>query len=372
MCCLSGLRSVFLSSPRSDLLLEESAGCDGALPNVDPGSSKTFTELTVPAREEMRTGRKRKKDAKLKKKAKDSAQCSPASPWDASLDGLTAFPMSATTLDPSVKVAELDPESRELAFSYITGCMKASPELRTIFESFVAEAPQALRVKELFETMECFKQAADFAVQANKVRPIECIYDLACGHGFLGALLAYRFPHKRIVCVDLERRSGFDHLVRAFEMHGEAQQPTSPNSTVLGNLEFFEGDLSESLREMKPESFALSVHGCHEATRDVIEGARAAGSAWGVMPCCIRDGIYLPCGVKGAKVSMAFDATGVDDIRHALLCGAVAAKYQVERLNCIDRRITNRNIFLFGGAGFGSRENYLLTLETALCARSVP
>mmetsp|Transcript_80833 Transcript_80833/g.224925 ORF Transcript_80833/g.224925 Transcript_80833/m.224925 type:complete len:391 (-) Transcript_80833:93-1265(-) len=301
---------------------------------------------------------------------KAPAAASTVPPWATALTGLNEFPMQATTLDPNIMVASLDQRLRDLVFSYTAGFMKAAPELRQIFEAIVAADPNALRVKELFETAECFQQAAAFAVEANKVRPIETIFDLACGHGLLGALLGYRFPHKRIVCVDLERRAGFDVIVGAFEQHGEKRK--SPDRgvelDVLGNVQFVEGDLRANLALARSESLALAIHACHEANQLVIEGARAVGAAWGVMPCCIRDGIYLPCGIRGSKSQV----NGSDDFRHALLCGAVGATYGAERIQCIDRRITNRNIFLFGGAGFGSREEYQRVCSTQLCESERP
>mmetsp|Transcript_106676 Transcript_106676/g.270899 ORF Transcript_106676/g.270899 Transcript_106676/m.270899 type:complete len:388 (-) Transcript_106676:358-1521(-) len=285
----------------------------------------------------------------------------PQALWGSGMEGLDLFPMQATTLDPSTKLADLDEQSRELVFEYLAGCMKGSPELRTIFESIHDEAPQSLRLKEIFETVESFKQAAAFAVIADKVKPVETLYDLACGHGLLGVLLAYNFPKKRVVCVDLEQRAGFEVWLRAFERLGEPRDPKAASPDVLGNLSFVVGDLAATLDDgsVRAESLVLAVHACHEANQRSIEGARKVGAAWGVMPCCIRDGIYLPCGVKGSKAK-----GNEDDLRHAIMCGAVGATYGVERMNCIDRRITNRNIFLFGGVGFGSREAYLQSCGT--------
>merc|ERR1712139_668315 len=117
--------------------------------------------------------------------------------------------------------------------------------------SVVSEDPMGLRVKELFETVESFKKAASFAVDASKLRQIDTIYDLACGHGLLGALLAYRFPQKRVVCVDLQRRHSFGVLLSAFRQHGEI---ADGEEAVLGNLTFVEGDLIDTLVRADPES----------------------------------------------------------------------------------------------------------------------
>ena len=47
------------------------------------------------------------------------------------------------------------------------------------------------------------------------VGAIHRIYDLACGHGLLGVLLARRFEDVEVVCVDLERREGFEYYCEA-------------------------------------------------------------------------------------------------------------------------------------------------------------
>jgi tRNA1(Val) A37 N6-methylase TrmN6 len=49
---------------------------------------------------------------------------------------------------------------------------------------------------------------------------VEIIYDLACGHGLLGVMLAHRFPRLRVVCVDLKRRPAFDHYLEVYRGFG--------------------------------------------------------------------------------------------------------------------------------------------------------
>ena len=77
------------------------------------------------------------------------------------------------------------------------------------------------------------KRAADSTDQTSPPPAssgLNTIFDLACGHGLLGVLLAYRFgcpdgdsctsKHCRgdikVVCVDLERRAAFNHYVEGF------------------------------------------------------------------------------------------------------------------------------------------------------------
>ena len=56
----------------------------------------------------------------------------------------------------------------------------------------------------------------------------------------MGVLLAYRFPHKRVFCVDLIRRSSFDAIRAAFEREARALEG-EPRS--LHNLSMIEGAL---------------------------------------------------------------------------------------------------------------------------------
>ena len=43
-----------------------------------------------------------------------------------------------------------------------------------------------------------------------------------------------------------------------------------------------------------------------------------------------------------------------DDLRYAMLCGAMAATYQAKSVGAIDRRITNRAIVLSGAGGLAA------------------
>jgi hypothetical protein len=56
---------------------------------------------------------------------------------------------------------------------------------------------------------------------------------LACGHGLLGVLFAYRFPKAKICCVDLELRDGFGHFCSVFEEFGQKEEG---ETKVLFNL----------------------------------------------------------------------------------------------------------------------------------------
>jgi len=41
-------------------------------------------------------------------------------------------------------------------------------------------------------------------------------------------------------------------------------------------------------------SVAIGVHACNAASLELLNAARAAGSAWAVMPCCIPEKLYMP------------------------------------------------------------------------------
>ena len=66
-------------------------------------------------------------------------------------------------------------------------------------------------------------------------------------------------------------------------------------------------------------------------------------AAWGVLPCCVRNGLYLG---KSCSIYVTEDER---DVRHALMCGSIAEKYNAQLIQEIDRRITNRAIFIGGG-----------------------
>ena len=162
---------------------------------------------------------------------------------------------------------------------------------------------------------------------------IGTIYDLACGHGLLGVLLAYRFDKLRVVCVDLEKRAGFYAIVSAFEKGGDKAKATE----VLPNLSFVEGDIKDV--DLEPNSFVACVHGCNEVSSTTVERAQTAGCAGWAMPCCIRDALY--CVKRTTHVE--------DEQRYATMVGVLAGTYGGNLIAGIDRRITNRNLCVFGG-----------------------
>merc|ERR1711907_525062 len=113
--------------------------------------------------------------------------------------------------------------------------------------------PKSLRVKEMFETLETFllieRQVCIIRARARKhgcpEDDIECILDLACGHGLLGILLGMRFSDVHVMCVDLEKRVAFDHY--------QAGKNAVMGKASPRDVEFIEARL-ESV-EVPPRSF---------------------------------------------------------------------------------------------------------------------
>uniref|UniRef100_A0A7S4Q0I8 Methyltransferase domain-containing protein n=1 Tax=Alexandrium monilatum TaxID=311494 RepID=A0A7S4Q0I8_9DINO len=261
---------------------------------------------------------------------------------DGLLAGRGALPRRASTLDPKCMLGRLSRRMAEAVTSYSALAFGAgSDEVALCFAAAAEACPDGLRVKELLESLEAYREIAAFAHDARKRKPLGTIYDMACGHGLLGLLFAYRFPDVNVVCVDTSKRPVFDALVRGFRLHGVA---LGGEAEPLSNLRFEEAD-ALSLR-LPPGSMVVAVHACNELNRRLLDAAAAAGATWAVLPCCIRAGTYLPCRVGGALKDD-------DDVTHTLNCGVVAGIYKAERVQTIDRRITNRNVVICGGVGIG-------------------
>jgi hypothetical protein len=104
---------------------------------------------------------------------------------------------------------------------------------------------------------------------------------------------------------------------------------------VLYNCKFVEGDLKNV--DYQSNSYVISVHACNEANAAVLELADKHSAGWAVMPCCIRDGLYV------TKFSAVEDTS-----RHALACGIIAGNNKAQKVVSIDSTITNRNVLIMG------------------------
>mmetsp|Transcript_22758 Transcript_22758/g.51321 ORF Transcript_22758/g.51321 Transcript_22758/m.51321 type:complete len:411 (+) Transcript_22758:265-1497(+) len=262
-----------------------------------------------------------------------------ATPW--SPNELANFPMRSTCLDQSVTVRDLCPKLRARFFRYLRCTFGAHycEVVNILHHVDTTTGPQYLRVKELFESVEAYRVVASHLLSAQQQgKQVDAIWDMASGHGLVGVLLAYRFPRKKVVCVDLERRPAFDAYVQAWRAEGHALEEAG-EAESLSNLEFRLGDLNEAMHKVTSSSCVIAVHACNEANRDTVEGARSRGAIWAVMPCCIRQKLYLP------DASLELD----DQTRYTLLAGAFANQYGAQILRTIDRRITARHVVICGG-----------------------
>jgi len=222
---------------------------------------------------------------------------------------------------------------------------------------WVAEThPKELRTKELCETLEAVtligaRINAHLASTNNKSTPgakrkkesIMTIYDLACGHGLAGVLLAYRFPKVRVRCIDRERRPCWNTYIEAFEGFGTK----SPgNDTVMANLNFEEGDImkSETLQQVLPGDYLICLHGCNELSPHVISAAIERRAGYAVMPCCLREKML------GLSTHSSNCNWGImdDTARYALQVGYLAGKFQCAKVVAISHWITNRFLIIIG------------------------
>lgn len=285
-----------------------------------------------------------------------------------------------TCLHPSPTLGDLHPFQKARVWRYLRDAMGFSyyPEIASIMAAVDLDELGHLRVKEVFESFETFKVVANFiiasqrtfrqceqdseaAATATDIPPtsgeestaslssndtenghnqdrIESIVELACGHGLIGVLLAYRFPQLQVHLYDLHQRPTFNAFLRAFETHGIKR---SGEEKVLPNIQFHEKDLKESVVHI-PNSITICIHGCNEVNKDAIELAERYGAkGWLVMPCCILKEMYL-----GQSCSVLIRD---DTMRHNILCGALAREYNAQFVTSIDERITNRPIVVAGG-----------------------
>jgi len=272
---------------------------------------------------------------------------------------------SGLHLDPSWTLAEMPRHYRLRLWRYLASVLSTekAPKDWPSLPQILAEADWSLiRVKELFESCEVARLVQRLVAVAEKVRPVTHIYDLACGHGLVGMLLAHRYPTKIILGVDLERRSSFDAVVQRWrdsEAYLAYKQKTAdiPGHTApLDNLEFLEGDAyqqvpAEWMKSGKPEgALVLSVHGCNTATPQAIELAEQNKFVWLVMPCCFDEALYLPT-TPVRPSGRPGQASGLRDAsRYVFVCGALAANHKAWLVREIDGRITNKNLVIMGGS----------------------
>jgi SAM-dependent methyltransferase len=243
-------------------------------------------------------------------------------------------------IDPTLRLSDLPPSKRAALFRYLHATSSGIPCLPDMVEAL---PPKYVRIKELLESVEVYFQFRETILkrstkQGKRPKRLKVVYDVGCGHGLVGMLIAASCPHIQVIAIDRVPRESFVAQKEAFDAAG----------TSLTNLEFENGDLS-ILRGMEEENdntshaMVLCVHGCKELTHESIELAREKDFAWLAIPCCLQ------------KVDHLGEATALkvqsDHTRYAMLCGAIAANYQPETITTIDSRITGRGIVLASSGG---------------------
>ena len=286
-------------------------------------------------------------------------------------------------LSPHTMVGRMPAAGRAALEDYLGHVAPQWPELGAIVGHVSSHHPTSLRLKELLETLETFRLVGQFIYERHRRQPgaggggaaggaaggvggVSEILDLACGHGLLGVLLAYRFPDVPVICVDLEPRACFAHYREAWAAHGVAappqpghgrapQQPPSPppastatptttptttpaTGCALANLSFRQQDVADV--PLTARSAVVCVHACNEANLLVLRRCREAGAAaWSVMPCCLPERLY---GLNCRHLP--------DELRYPCLVGTMATQFGAAKVRAIAGAITNRNMCVMGPA----------------------
>jgi len=256
-------------------------------------------------------------------------------------------------IDPNIGLSDLLPNKRAALWRLLF--TSSVPHLAGMISIL---PPQYVRIKELLESLEVFGHVERLLLskqQRKKTRRISHIYDIGCGHGLVGMLCAAAFPDITVHAIDRIPRESFQAQRTAFQSAGVS----------LDNLQFMAGDLSvfqndnmddddtniaaEDGYNKSDNRLALCVHGCKALTHESIELAQHHQWAWLVLPCCLQAEHHLGDATSLKGVS--------DDVRFAMLCGAMAAKYQAETVATIDSRITARGIVLSSSSSSSTKSD---------------
>jgi hypothetical protein len=258
-------------------------------------------------------------------------------------------------IDPSIRLCDLSPSKRGALFRYLHESSSGIAGL-TDMVSFLPS--RYVRVKELLESIEVYFHVVTMILkrsteQGRKAKRLTRVYDIGCGHGLVGMLIAATYPNIVVHSIDLVPRDSFVAQCDAFRSTG----------TALNNLSFETGDLSlirKNFNDQKrlqdsdndenndengshpqedtEHTLILCVHGCKELTHESIELAKENKWAWLSVPCCLQANDHLD---ENTSLKIKSDHT-----RYAMLCGAIAANYHPETVSTIDSRITGRGIVL--------------------------
>jgi len=255
-------------------------------------------------------------------------------------------------IDPRLRLSDLPAPKRAALFRYLHVTSSGIPGL---IDMVSAMPPKYVRVKELLESVEVYFHVVDTILKRStqngrKAKRFGRVYDVGCGHGLVGMLIAASYPGIDVRSIDLVPRDSFLAQRDAFESTGIAMDnlsfETGDLSVVLG-IEQRNNVAAAAANDDKDEeendrdvqhTLMLCVHGCKELTHESIELARGRGWAWLAVPCCLQAGDHLQR-TKSMRIPS-------DHTRYAMLCGAIAGKYGAESVTTIDPRITGRGIIL--------------------------
>lgn len=288
-----------------------------------------------------------------------------------------SLPMRESCLSTHTRFSDLDGDLRVRFLEYLSTTVPAMPELAGVVLAMEKTSPQYLRVKELLESIEVFKLVVAHLQSAENLRRkvhYDTFFDLACGHGLVGVMLAHAFPGRRVRSFDVARRPAFLAFCHGFanvstdwsvesdvdwtregefvpenrfeEGDHKRDKPEASNvddceeKPALPNIDFTHGDIEAAKAFLNDASFVIALHGCNELNKIAVDMARDINALWCVMPCCIKTNIYIPNAIV-SKLN--------DDARYAFMCGAIAAMHDAQLIRSIDVRITNRAIVLCGG-----------------------
>jgi hypothetical protein len=258
-------------------------------------------------------------------------------------------------IDPSIRLCDLPPSKRGALFRYLHESSSGIPGLTDMVSSLPS---RYVRVKELLESIEVYFHVVNMILkrsteQGRKAKRLTRVYDIGCGHGLVGMLIAAMYPNIVVHSIDLVPRDSFVAQCDAFRSTG----------TALDNLSFETGDLSlirnnyndqkrlddgdndsdddengSHPQEDTEHTLVLCVHGCKELTHESIELAKENNWAWLSVPCCLQANDHLN---ENTSLKIKSDHT-----RYAMLCGAIAANHNPDTVSTIDSRITGRGIVL--------------------------
>ena len=261
-------------------------------------------------------------------------------------------------ISPKLRMKDLPPSKRASLYRYLHSTNSGIDCLLAMIEHVPA---QYVRIKEVLESMEVYFQFWDLMYRNKKRhKHLTHVYDIGCGHGLVGMLIAAACPHIEVLSLDRLPQKSYRAQQHAFQ---QARQ-----GRPLTNLHFQVGDLhtlrdlirtkekddtsnDETNKQQPQHGLILCVHGCKELTHESIEFAKERDWGYLALPCClqVKDQLCekVPSSVKTTTRETTTNVKiSSDHTRYALLCGAMAGRYIPEKITTIDSRITGRNIVL--------------------------